>query len=96
VLVNSKQDGIDLYRKICDVLDVVFDENKITVANPERNNMGTTQQTVNIAGKKYKEKRYRPVANVRFRYAYLSFGGTIPPFWLVDLTGRNFVVKDDM
>ncbi|MBE9059348.1 hypothetical protein [Sphaerospermopsis sp. LEGE 08334] len=95
VLVNNKQDGIDLYRKICNIIDAPFDEDKITISNPEKPNLGTTQKTINIAGKKYKEKRYRPVATVRFRYAYLAFGGTIPPFWLIDLTGKNFVVKDD-
>jgi hypothetical protein len=93
VLVRDKQDGIDLYKKLCNVIDVPFSESKITISNPEKSNIGTTQKTITIAGKKYKEKRYRPVGRVRFRYAYASFGSTIPPFFLVDLTGRNPVVR---
>jgi hypothetical protein len=93
VLVNNENEGIELYRKFCRLADVTFKMENITVSDPERQNVGGTRKSVNIAGKVYKEKRYRPVANVRFRYAYLSFGGTIPPFFLVDLTCRHRVVS---
>ena len=95
VLVRDKQDGIDLYKKMCNVIDAPFKESQITISNPEKSNLSTSPHTVIIAGKKHKEKRYRPVGRVRFRYAYISFGSIIPPYFLVDLTGRNFTVREN-
>lgn len=88
-LVNNKTEGVELYQKLCNVVDKPFDENKIKVGIPEKNNLTqlTTQDT--ILGKKYKHRAYRPIANLRFRHAYVSFGSVIPPIFLVDTTHRN-------
>ncbi|BAY34176.1 hypothetical protein NIES2107_60810 [Nostoc carneum NIES-2107] len=89
-LVNSKQEGITLYQKLCNVIDRPFDLNKINANTPEKDS--TTQvisQTDTILNKQYKQTAYRPVANLRFRYAYVSFGGTAPPIFLIDTTYRN-------
>ncbi len=94
VLVANKTDGIELYKKLCNLIDVPFNIKNITVADPEKQNVGVSTTTVTIAGKKYKTKRYRPVGVVRFRYAYVSFGNNIPPMFLVDLTGKNFTVQE--
>jgi hypothetical protein len=89
-LVNSKSEAITLYQKLCNVIDRPFDINKINVITPEKDS--TTQastQTDTILGKQYKEPAYRPVANLLFRYAYVSFGGSASPIFLIDTTFRN-------
>ncbi|MBD2354750.1 hypothetical protein H6G41_08925 [Tolypothrix sp. FACHB-123] len=89
-LVNSKSEGIELYQKLCNVIDSPFDINKLNVSTPEKDST-TNQNTGNdtILGKQYKRRAYRPVANLRFRYAYVSFGNTAPPIFLIDTTYRN-------
>ncbi|OUL36360.1 hypothetical protein BV372_08045 [Nostoc sp. T09] len=89
-LVNSKSEAITLYTKLCNVVDRPFDINKINVNTPEKDS--TTQvitATDTVLGKQYKESAYRPVANLRFRYAYVSFGSNISPIFLIDTTYRN-------
>lgn len=89
-LVNSKTQGIELYEKLCNVIDAPFNINKIRSVTPEKD---STSQVVNttdtVLGKQYKQSAYRPVANLRFRYAYVSFGGSVPPIFLIDTTFRN-------
>ncbi len=89
-LVNSKSEAIELYEKLCNVIDRPFDINKINVITPEKDS--TTQvinQTDTILNKQYKQSAYRPIANLRFRYAYVSFGGSASPIFLIDTTYRN-------
>lgn len=90
LLVNSKSEGVELYQKLCNVIDRPFDINKINVGTPEKDS--TTQQsagTDTIVGRQYKRRAYRPVANLRFRYAYVGFGSIAPPIFLIDTTYRN-------
>lgn len=89
-LVNSKAEGVSLYQKLCNAIDRPFDMDKINVGTPEKDS--TTQAstgTETILGKPYKKRAYRPVANLRFRYAYVAFGNTAPPIFLIDTTYRN-------
>ncbi|MBN3926116.1 hypothetical protein [Nostoc sp. NMS4] len=89
-LVNSKSEAISLYQKLCNVVDRPFDLNKINVITPEKDSSTqASTQTDTILGKQYKEPAYRPVANLRFRYAYVSFGGSASPVFLIDTTFRN-------
>ena len=90
-LVHSKSEAISLYEKLCNVVDRLFDINKINVITPEKDSTTnqTPIQTDTVLGKQYKQPVYRPVANLRFRYAYVSFGGTATPIFLIDTTLRN-------
>ncbi|QHG15812.1 hypothetical protein [Nostoc sp. ATCC 53789] len=89
-LVNSKSEAISLYQKLCNIVDRPFDLNKINVITPEKDSSTqASTQTETILGKQYKEPAYRPVANLRFRYAYVSFGGSASPIFLIDTTFRN-------
>jgi hypothetical protein len=89
-LVNSKTEAITLYQKLCNIVDRPFDINKINVITPEKDSSTqASTQTDTILGKQYKEPAYRPVANLRFRYAYVSFGGSASPIFLIDTTFRN-------
>ena len=95
ILSNTEADAIDIYKRICNVVDVPFDEQKITVGNPKKTStIGEVTQTQIIMGKTRKKRAYRRVTNVRFRYAYALIPGEPQPVFLVDTTSRyNPLVK---
>lgn len=89
ILANTEEDAIDIYKRICNAIDVIFDENHVNVGNPKRlSTVGEVTQTQTIMGKKRKLKAYRRVTNVRFRYAYCEIPGEPNPVFLIDTTGR--------
>jgi len=89
ILTNSEADAIDIYRRMCSVIDVIFDETKLTVHNPKKpSTIGFTQGVQTIMGKTRKKRGYRRVVNVRFRYAYALIPGEPNPVFLVDTTSR--------
>jgi hypothetical protein len=89
-LVSSKTEAITLYEKLCNAIDRPFDVNKINVGTPEKDStVQGSSGTETILGTSYKKRAYRPVANLRFRYAYVSFGGIASPIFLVDNTNRR-------
>lgn len=89
-LVNSKTEGVELYQKLCNAIDRPFDINKINVGTPEKDSTPQVSTgTETILGKQYKKRGYRTIANLRFRYAYVSFGNVAPPIFLIDTTYRN-------
>ncbi|MGF1934544.1 MAG: hypothetical protein RM347_009090 [Nostoc sp. ChiQUE02] len=89
-LVSSSSQANTLYHKLCNVIDRPFDVNKINVGTPEKDStiQGSSGTEV-ILGTSYKKRAYRPVANLRFRHAYVSFGGIASPIFLVDNTNRH-------
>lgn len=89
ILVNTEISGIKIYQLICDCIDIVFDEMKITVHDPKKpSTVGMPTATQVIMGKTRKLRAYRPVVNVRFRYAYAIIPGNPSPTFLVDTTHR--------
>lgn len=89
ILTNTENDAIDIYRRMCNVIDIIFDETKITVHNPKKpSTIGFTTGTQVIMGKTRKKRSYRRVVNVRFRYAYALIPGEPQPVFLVDTTNR--------
>lgn len=90
ILVNSKADGVEIYQKICNVIDVPFHSSKILVNDPDKPSTTTaTAGKITILGKQVQNRRYRPVAVLRFRSAYISLGNLVPPVFLIDTTLRN-------
>ncbi|MEH1838131.1 MAG: hypothetical protein V7L20_05085 [Nostoc sp.] len=89
IFSNNETDGISIFQKICNVIDVPFDELKINVGNPKKSStVGAITETQVIMGKTRKKKAYRRVVNVRFRYAYALVPGEPEPVFLVDTTYR--------
>lgn len=89
MLTNNKNDAIDIYKRICKCIDVPFDNQKITVHEPEKSStVGLSSGTQVIMGKTRKKRAYRRVVNVRFRYAYVMIPGEPNPVFLVDTTHR--------
>lgn len=89
ILTNNESDAIDVYKRICKVVDVTFDEKLITVHNPKKpSTIGLSSGTQVILGKVRKKRAYRRVVNVRFRYAYALIPGQPQPVFLIDTTNR--------
>ncbi|MEH2066980.1 MAG: hypothetical protein V7K47_02210 [Nostoc sp.] len=90
ILVNSKSDGAEIYEKICNVIDVPFHSDRVLLNDPDKpSTTTTTAGKVTILGKQVQNRRYRPVAVLRFRSAYISLGNLVPPVFLLDTTLRN-------
>ncbi|MEH1811929.1 MAG: hypothetical protein V7K26_03665 [Nostoc sp.] len=90
IFANTEEDAIDIYKKICNTIDVIFDENHVNVGNPKRlSTVGEVTQTQLIMGKKRKLKAYRRVTNMRFRHACCYIPGESNPVFLIDTTGRH-------
>lgn len=89
ILTNKESDAIKMYQKICNVVDVIYDEQNITVHNPKKaSTIGLSAGTQVIMGKTRKKKAFRRVVNVRFRYAYALIPGEQKPVFLIDTTQR--------
>ncbi|MEH2258325.1 hypothetical protein [Nostoc sp.] len=89
IFAHTEEDAIDIYKKICNVIDVVFDESHISVGNPKKpSTIGEVTETQTIMGKKRKLKAYRRIMKLRFRYAYCFILGEPNPVFLIDTTGR--------
>ncbi len=89
ILANNEADAIDIYRKICNVTDIPFDETKIVIHNPKKpSTIGLSSGTQIIMGKTRKKPAFRRVVNVRFRYSYAEIPGEPNPVFLVDTTHR--------
>ncbi|MEH2371945.1 hypothetical protein [Nostoc sp.] len=89
ILANSETSATNIYQLICDCIDIVFDETKITVHDPKKlSTVGIPTATQIIMGKTRKLRAYRPVVNVRFRYAYAIIPGNPSPTFLIDTTHR--------
>ncbi|OYD90599.1 hypothetical protein CDG76_30715 [Nostoc sp. 'Peltigera membranacea cyanobiont' 210A] len=91
LLVNSKADAVNIYTKMCNAIDVPFKgESHIVLNDPDKASTTTaTAGKTTILGKQRNNRRYRPIAILRFRYAYISLGNLIPPVFLIDTTFRN-------
>lgn len=90
---NSKSDIVDIIQRCLEIQNLTYDENKLTVSTPEKNSDTSTQLQLSY-GKERRKKRFRPVINVRFRYAFVEVPGYDKHVFLVDTTyTHNSLVK---
>ncbi|MBD2628844.1 hypothetical protein [Trichormus variabilis] len=91
ILVNSKTDASEIYSKMCGAIDVPFKgASHIVLNDPDKPSTTTaTAGKSTILGKQVQNRRYRPTAILRFRYAYISLGNLVAPTFLIDTTLRN-------
>lgn len=87
---NSESDAVDLIKKMVAVREHVYDEKKLVICTPKKASLSNPTAKKKVYGKSLTEQRYRPTANVRFRYSYLYIHGITKPIFLVDTTGRHF------
>ncbi|AFY48900.1 hypothetical protein Nos7524_3097 [Nostoc sp. PCC 7524] len=90
MLVNSRADAMEVYQKLCNAIDVPFNQEKLIVNDPDKPSTTTAAAgKITILGKQVQNRRYRPVAVLRFRSAYISLGNLVPPVILIDTTLRH-------
>jgi hypothetical protein len=91
LLVNSKSNAHEIYSKMCNAIDVPYKgESHIILNDPDKASTTTaTAGKSTILGKQVQNRRYRPIAVLRFRYAYISLGNLVKPIFLIDTTLRN-------
>ena len=84
---NTEADTQDIITRLLGCQDIPYDENKLVVSTPKKAYITKQTETQIVYGKKQKKPRYRPIANVRFRYAYMYLRGNERPVYLIDTTG---------
>ena len=84
VLSLSEADGREIISKVVDVIGVPYNNDYLRVSEPKRNSQTNPTTSSLVYGKLRKDKRWRPTANVRFRYAVLTVNGMQNRIILVD------------
>ena len=87
---STESDAIDVIKRMLAVQNHSFEEDYLTVSTPKAKSVNKSTKKELVYGKQRTKKRYRPTANVRFKYAYLYIHGLNKPIYLVDLTGRFY------
>jgi hypothetical protein len=84
---SSKAEGEQLIKKFLQIKNHAFVEDKLNVVTPNRDSLNNPTAFVTIMGKQHRAHRWRPVANVRFRWASLHIHAQRRPIILCDITG---------
>lgn len=84
---STEVEAEQLIRKILAIRNHPFEEDKLTPHIPRRNSVNNPSGTELVYGKQRKKPRWRPTANVRFRWASLEIQGLPRDIMLVDTTG---------
>jgi hypothetical protein len=95
IRASNALEGEGVIRKILSIQNHAFDENKLTINEPKKNSQNNPTQTKLIYGQQKKVNRWRPTANVRFRYAYMYVHGLDNVVYLADTTGNFIDVLED-
>jgi hypothetical protein len=85
---NSETDAEGIIKKMLGLTDTTYDSDKLSVSSPKRSSESTASTHL-VYEVQRRKKRFRPVANVRFRYAYVEIPGKTTPVFLVDTTYKN-------
>lgn len=89
IYATNTIEGTNVIKKILAVRQHAFEVDRVSTSDPEKGSVNRPTKTRKVYGKNRKGTRWRPTANVRFRYAYMYLHGLNEPIYLVDLTGRN-------
>ena len=90
VYALNEVEGTQVIKKLLGIQDFAFDNNKLTVSAPKKDSITNPVGTTRVYTKTVSKQRYRPVGNVRFRYATLLLHGLGRDINLVDTTGRYY------
>lgn len=88
LLCLNETEGIEVINKVCDVVQSPYNSNYLKIQEPKRNSVTNPTSSQLVYGKQRRKQRWRPTANVRFRYAVLSVHGMQNRIILVDRTKR--------
>ncbi|WP_448268687.1 hypothetical protein [Nostoc sp. DSM 114159] len=87
IYCTTEADAVDIIRRCLEVQDVVFSESNLTKHEPKKTSQPKSPKKT-IYGKQREGKRFRPIANVRFRYAVVEIPGMNKEVVLYDVNGR--------
>lgn len=88
IFCNSKAEGIEVIKKVLSIQEHTYNEEFINVSTPEKESENNPTGTHLVYGEQVKKMRWRPTANVYFRYATLKLSGLMRDVVLTDTTGR--------
>lgn len=88
IYCNSKTEGIEVIKKVLSIQDHPYNEELINVSTPEKESDNNPTGTQTVYGEQVKKMRWRPNANVYFRYATLKLSGLMRDVILLDTTGK--------
>ncbi|MBK1987284.1 hypothetical protein A0J48_007000 [Sphaerospermopsis aphanizomenoides BCCUSP55] len=89
IFAMNQAEGVDVIKKILAVLLLPYDEKAVGLSDkPKKASITKPIGTEMVYGKAVPKKRWRPIAKVRFRYAYMVLDNREYPIMLVDTTGR--------
>lgn len=90
ILSISDTEGKQLINRVLDILGSEFIDDYFQEIIPQKDSMNNPQGTNLVYGKQRKKQRWRPTANLRFRYATLTIHGMQNRIVLVDRTKTFF------
>ncbi|MBD2568364.1 hypothetical protein [Anabaena lutea] len=85
---NSEGDAVDIIKRMLQLTNTPYDVDRLSENKPKRPNYKKSEKQL-VYGKQRLIKRYRPTANVFFRYSYMEIPGSPQPLMLVDTTYRH-------
>ncbi|MFN6487909.1 MULTISPECIES: hypothetical protein [unclassified Nostoc] len=87
VYSTTEADAVDIIKRCLEIQNVTFLENNLTKHEPKKTSQPKTPKKL-VYGKEREGRRYRPIANVRFRYAVVEVPGMNKEIVLYDVSGR--------
>lgn len=87
IYASSKVEGEGVIKKILSIQNHTYDSDRLTIHTPDRSSVTSPVGTRKVYGKQIDKQRWRPTANVRFRFATLKLAGLIRDVILIDTTG---------
>lgn len=88
IYAHLESDALPIIEKMLECTETVYDQNKLSTHEPLRDNTITPPEQL-VYEKEIIPPKFRPNANVRFRYAYLEIPLVKKPIYLVDTTHRH-------
>lgn len=87
ILCTTESDAVDIIQRCLRIQNIVYDKDNLSKHEPKRTSNPKPGKTL-IYGKQREKRRYRPIANVRFRYAICEVPGLNRPIVLFDTTKK--------
>lgn len=88
LFVGTEAEAIKTIKRVLDIRNHPYEERRLTLCNPvRRNSENNPPGTRRIYGKNRKQARWRPIANVKFRWAMAEVGLNRKVV-LIDATGH--------
>ncbi|MFK0733221.1 MAG: hypothetical protein ACIWVG_19035, partial [Gloeotrichia echinulata HAB0833] len=84
LLINHNplnEDAVDVIKKLLQLTNTIYDSDRLSIATPKRSDTATPENHI-VYGTTKKKNKFRPVANVRFRYSYMEIPGKKEPVFL--------------